>query len=50
MFCLPKTAWPPTWLAVFNQHTTQYGYMIPPAEDATSTLNSVFDQIMALFK
>jgi hypothetical protein len=35
---------------VFNQHTSQYGYMIQPAEDATSTLNSVFDQIMALFK
>jgi hypothetical protein len=37
-------------LALFNQHTALYGYMIEPEEDATSTLTSVFDQIMALFK
>jgi hypothetical protein len=37
-------------LALFNQHTAQYGYMIEPSEEPVDTLTTVFDQIMALFK
>jgi cytochrome c553 len=37
-------------LKLFNQHTAQYGYMIEAQEDSGSTLNTVFDQIMALFQ
>jgi OmcA/MtrC family decaheme c-type cytochrome len=37
-------------LALFNRHTAQYGYMIEAGEKPLDTLNSVFDQIMALFK
>lgn len=37
-------------LALFNQHTTQYGYMVAVEEDPAATLTSVLDQIMALFK
>jgi OmcA/MtrC family decaheme c-type cytochrome len=37
-------------LAVFNLHTTQGGYIIEAGEDATSTLNTMIDQIMAIFK
>ncbi|HEU0296753.1 MAG TPA: hypothetical protein VFR47_28710 [Anaerolineales bacterium] len=39
-----------TGLALFNQHTTQYGYMIEAGEKPLDTLQGVFDQIMALFK
>lgn len=37
-------------LALFNLHTTKYGYMVEAGEKPVDTLNSVFDQIMALFK
>ena len=37
-------------LAVFNLHTEQGGYMVEAGEDAGGTLQSVIDQIMALFK
>jgi OmcA/MtrC family decaheme c-type cytochrome len=37
-------------LAVFNLHTTQGGYMVEAGEDANGTLNTVIDQIMAIFK
>jgi OmcA/MtrC family decaheme c-type cytochrome len=37
-------------LALFNQHTAQYGYMIEAGEKPSDTLQSVFDQIMELFK
>jgi OmcA/MtrC family decaheme c-type cytochrome len=37
-------------LALFNLHTAQYGYMVEAGEQPLDTLNSVFDQIMALFK
>jgi OmcA/MtrC family decaheme c-type cytochrome len=37
-------------LKLFSQHTAQYGYMIEAQEDSGSTLNTVFDQIMALFQ
>jgi hypothetical protein len=37
-------------LALFNQHTAQYGYMLEAGEKPSDTLTSVFDQIMALFK
>jgi OmcA/MtrC family decaheme c-type cytochrome len=37
-------------LALFNRHTTQYGYMIEAGEVPLETLSGVFDQIMALFK
>ena len=37
-------------LALFNQHTAQYGYMVEVSEEPLDTLQGVFDQIMALFK
>jgi len=37
-------------LAIFNLHTEQGGYLIEAGEDADSTLATVIDQIMALFK
>jgi len=37
-------------LAVLNLHMTQGGYMVEAGEDANGTLNTVIDQIMALFK
>ncbi len=37
-------------LALFNRHTTQYGYMVEAGEKPLVTLGGVFDQIMALFK
>ena len=37
-------------LHLFNQHTTQGGYMVEAGEDATGTLQGVIDQMMAIFK
>jgi len=37
-------------LAMLTQHWTQGGYMVESGEDALSTLMSVIDQIMAIFK
>jgi OmcA/MtrC family decaheme c-type cytochrome len=37
-------------LLSFNQHTKQGGYLIEGGEDASSTLHTVIDEIMALFK
>jgi OmcA/MtrC family decaheme c-type cytochrome len=37
-------------LALFNRHITQYGYMVEAGEKPVDTLNSVWDQIMPLFK
>jgi hypothetical protein len=37
-------------LHLFNLHTTQGGYLVEAGEDASSTLQNVIDQIMALFK
>jgi len=37
-------------LTLFNQHTAQYGYMVEAGDKPIDTLNSVFDQIMGLFK
>ncbi len=37
-------------LISFNQHTKQGGYLIEAGEDPGSTLNTVIDQIMSLFK
>jgi len=37
-------------LAVLNLHMTQGGYMVEAGEDADGTLNTVIDQIMAIFK
>jgi hypothetical protein len=37
-------------MAVFNQHTAQYGYMIEVDESPVETLTGVFDQIIALFR
>jgi len=37
-------------LMLFNQHTRQGGYLIEAGEDADTTLNTVIDQIMAIFK
>jgi OmcA/MtrC family decaheme c-type cytochrome len=37
-------------LTIFNLHTEQGGYLIEAGEDADSTLATVIDQIMALFK
>ena len=37
-------------LAVLNQHFDEGGYQIDSGEDAGATLQSVIDQVMALFK
>ncbi|MGB8984153.1 MAG: hypothetical protein WCC12_19965, partial [Anaerolineales bacterium] len=37
-------------LAAFNLHMAQGGYMVEAGEDAGSTLGTVIDKIMALFK
>jgi hypothetical protein len=37
-------------LMLFNQHTTQGGYLIEGGEDSSSTLNTVIDEIMAIFQ
>jgi len=37
-------------LIVFNQHTKQGGYLVEGGEDATSTLGTVIDEIMAIFR
>ena len=37
-------------LAVLNQHMTEGGYMVEAGEDSTTTLQSVIDEVMALFK
>jgi hypothetical protein len=37
-------------LLLFNLHTTQGGYLIEGGEDASSTLDNVINEIMALFK
>ena len=40
----------PGELAVLNRHMTEGGYMVEAGEDEQGTLQSVIDQIMALFK
>jgi OmcA/MtrC family decaheme c-type cytochrome len=37
-------------LLLFNQHIKQGGYLVEAGEDATGTLQTVIDEIMALFK
>jgi len=37
-------------LIPFNQHTEQGGYMIEAGEDPSSTLATVIDEIMGIFK
>jgi OmcA/MtrC family decaheme c-type cytochrome len=37
-------------LIPFNQHTKQGGYLIEGGEDASSTLGTVIDEIMAIFR
>jgi OmcA/MtrC family decaheme c-type cytochrome len=37
-------------LHVFNLHVQQGGYLVDAGEDETGTLNTVIDQIMAIFK
>jgi OmcA/MtrC family decaheme c-type cytochrome len=37
-------------LTVFNQHIKQGGYLIEAGEDSSSTLATVIDEIMAIFK
>jgi OmcA/MtrC family decaheme c-type cytochrome len=37
-------------LAIFNQHTTQGGYLVEGGEDPDSTLLTVIHEIMAIFK
>jgi OmcA/MtrC family decaheme c-type cytochrome len=37
-------------LLLFNLHTKQGGYLIEAGEDATGTLGTVIDEIMAIFK
>jgi hypothetical protein len=37
-------------LMLFNQHVRQGGYLVEAGEDASGTLQSVIDEIMALFK
>jgi len=37
-------------LVSFNQHTKQGGYLIEGGEDDSSTLSTVIDEIMAMFK
>jgi OmcA/MtrC family decaheme c-type cytochrome len=37
-------------LVSFNQHTKQGGYLVEGGEDATSTLQKIIDEIMALFQ
>jgi OmcA/MtrC family decaheme c-type cytochrome len=37
-------------LAVLNQHMTEGGYMVEAGEDSATTLQSVIDEVMALFK
>jgi hypothetical protein len=35
---------------MLNLHMTQGGYMVEAGEDASGTLGTVIDEIMALFK
>jgi hypothetical protein len=37
-------------LTLFNLHTEQGGYLVEGGEDANSTLSSIVDEIMAIFK
>jgi OmcA/MtrC family decaheme c-type cytochrome len=37
-------------LTLFNLHTKQGGYLVEGGEDATSTLGTVIDEIMAIFR
>ena len=37
-------------LAMLNRHWTEGGYMVEAGEDESGTLQSVIDQMMALFK
>jgi hypothetical protein len=37
-------------LTLFNQHIAKYGYMVPAGDKPLDTLNSVWDQVMGLFK
>jgi len=37
-------------LVSFMQHTKQGGYLVEAGEDPTSTLDSVINEIMALFQ
>jgi OmcA/MtrC family decaheme c-type cytochrome len=37
-------------LAIFNQHTTQGGYLVDGGEDSGVTLATIIDEIMAIFK
>jgi len=37
-------------LMLFNQHVRQGGYLVEAGEDASGTLQSVIDEMMALFK